>query len=270
MIRFDAVSFDYISGGVRRRALDDVSLCLEPGRMVAVLGANGSGKSTLVKLANGLALPFAGTVSVEGMDTRDASLWRSIRQMVGTVFQHPDDQIVATTVEDDVAFGPENLGVTRSEIRERVDAAIAAVGLDGLEQREPHLLSGGQKQRLAIAGALALRPRYLVLDEPTSMLDPVGRREVLAAVESLRRSGHAVLLVTHDLSEAMLADDVIVLAGGRIAWSGRPEGLLEQWDRFSTWALEEPPLLRLVRALNERGVGAPIGDVEELEGFLWR
>lgn len=269
MISFEQVSFDYRSDDAMRRALDEVTLQLEPGRMVAVLGANGSGKSTLARLANGLTIPTSGRVTVDGIDTRDDFRSRELRQLVGSVFQHPDDQIVATTVEDDVAFGPENLGLQRDEIRRRVDQAIAAVGLDGLERREPHLLSGGQKQRLAIAGALALRPRYLVLDEPTSMLDPVGRDEVSSALRSLKTSGHGILLVTHDLTEVLLADSVTVLDRGRVAWTGAPMDLLALGERLALWNLERPALIRVVERLRQADVLAPFGTVHDLEAYLW-
>jgi energy-coupling factor transport system ATP-binding protein len=183
VISFSNVDFSYRNGNAVLAALRNISLDVHPGETVAVLGANGSGKSTLARLANGLLLPEAGTVTVDGCGTDDESRTQEIRERIAIVLQHPDDQIVATTVEDDVAFGPENLGLSRDEIRRRVDEALLSVGLVGLERREPHLLSGGQKQRLAIAGALAMQPRYLVLDEPTSMLDPEGRRDVAAIIE---------------------------------------------------------------------------------------
>lgn len=235
-------------------------MSIEPGELVAVVGANGSGKSTLVRLANGTLLPTEGAVAVDGLTTADAAMETSagtsgihaIRRSVGVVFQHPDDQIVATSVEEDVAFGPENLGLSRPVIRERVDAALATVGLTGLESREPHLLSGGQKQRLAIAGALAMRPRYLVFDEPTAMLDPEGRREVLELIERLRGDGNGVMLVTHDLAEVARANRVVVLAAGTKVFDGTP-GELFVSPSLESWGLELPAVAVMVQRLIEGG-----------------
>lgn len=284
LIRFNDVTFRYSGAVPDAPALRDVDFRVEPGEIVSVLGANGSGKSTLVRLANGLLLPESGSVVVDGIDTatnvREVVVreegepgavpatagetpqkmplppGETVREIVGSVFQHPDDQIVATSVEDDVAFGPENLGLPREEIRRRVDAALEAVGLTGFERREPHLLSGGQKQRLVIAGALAMEPRYLVLDEPTSMLDPHGRREVLSVVRALKTKGHGILLVTHDLAEAGRADRVVVLDRGSVVFEGLPAGLLARGD-LARWGLERPPVSVLVEAL--RANGADIG-----------
>lgn len=253
-IRFDDVSFSYRpSAGVF--ALRNMDFELASGEMLAVLGANGSGKSTLARLVNGLLLPTTGAVHVDEMITSSAEHSFELRASVGMVFQHPDDQIVATAVEDEVAFGPENLGLPRPKLRERVDRAIADVGLTGLERREPHLLSGGQKQRLAIAGALAMHPRYLVFDEPTSMIDSQGRAEVAEVLAQLRASGRGVLLVTHDVAEALPADRVIVLADGRCVFEGRPTELLEHAS-LEAWGLELPPLSVLVREL--RALGVPV------------
>lgn len=271
MLRYDDVSFTYPSASGAVPALAGVSLAVAPGEFVAVLGANGSGKSTLARLANGIELPASGTVTVDGVRTDDPDRVYDVRAAVGLVFQHPDDQIVATSVEDDIAFGPENLGLPRAEIRLRVDEAIAAVGLAGLERREPHLLSGGQKQRLAIAGALAMRPRYLVLDEPTSMLDPVGRGEVLAIISWLRAAGHGVVLITHDLSEALGADRALVLSRGRIAFEGTAEELVD-CGRLAEWALEVPPAVRLAQSLRNAGVPVPASTVApaDIAEALWR
>jgi energy-coupling factor transporter ATPase len=272
VISFSNVSFAYRASGKPLVALRDVSLDVGPGETVAVLGANGSGKSTLARLANGLLLPDSGSVTVDGRDTRDAARTREIRERVAIVMQHPDDQIVATTVEDDAAFGPENLGLERSEIRQRVDEALAAVGLVGLERREPHLLSGGQKQRLAIAGALAVQPEYLVLDEPTSMLDPEGRRDVAAVIERLGGSGKGILLVTHDLTEAARANRVVVLDHGGIVYAGLLEELIGRTELLGACGLEVPPLALLVSRLRELGLSLPQGllDPESLVGALCR
>jgi len=273
LIRFDDVTFSYRAAAEQRPALSGVSLEVEAGEIVAVLGANGSGKSTLVRLANGILAPGRGSVTVDGIDTvtgrasaDDRRATREggpheVRELVGIVFQHPDDQIVATSVEDDVAFGPENLGLPRADIRSRVDDSLAAVGLTGLERREPHLLSGGQKQRLAIAGALAMRPRYLVFDEPTSMLDPLGRAEVLSVISELRLAGHGVLLVTHDLAEAGWADRAIVLQEGSVAFSGAPNELFENGS-LDQWGLELPPIGIVARALRGAGVPVSAGSVD--------
>lgn len=270
MLVFDYVSYRYPDAGAV--ALDDASLTLEPGTVLAVAGANGSGKSTLARLCDGLLLPATGTVSVDGFDTRDeATLW-DVRSRVGMVFQDPDDQIVGTVVEEDVAFGPENLGIDAEELRERVTGALAAVGLSGLERREPHLLSEGQKQRVAIAGALALRPAYLVLDEPTAMLDPAGRRSVLDLIDRLARTdGHGVLHVSHDVAGIARADRVLVLARGRVVFSGEPERLLSDPDLLDQAGLVLPPMGRLGAALRSCGIDlSPTAlDAESVTAALW-
>ena len=270
MIHFDHVSFRYAAGTAP--ALVDVDLEVEPGACVALLGANGSGKSTAVRLTNALLLPATGRVTIDGLDTASPGNLRELRRAVGIVFQRPDDQIVATSVEDDVAFGPENLGLTRPEIRERVDAALALVGLAGLEGREPHLLSGGQKQRLAIAGAVAMRPRYLVLDEPTSMLDPAGRSEVLSVVDRLLADGVGVLHVTHDLDAVRGADQAIVLDAGRVVFSGGIDSLFSLGEKLDDWGLAVPPLSELSRILAMRGapVTLPAGNPADIAEALCR
>lgn len=271
MISFENITYRY-GGPSGAAALGGVSLTLKPGEVVAVLGANGSGKSTLARMANGLLLPQSGRVTVDEFDTRDPEAIRRIRERIGMVFQRPDDQIVATTVEDEVAFGPENLGLPREELRRRVDEALAAVGLVGMEQREPHLLSGGQKQRLAIAGALAMRPAYLIVDEPTSMLDPQGRSEVLGIFEELRRQGHGFLHVTHNLADVLHADSAIVLDHGRVRFSGGMAEVLRQPQLLAECGLDVPPILLLAEEL--RALGAPVPaealSAEEVVGALWR
>ncbi len=258
MITFDSVSYSYPGHLGAVPAVTDVTLQVVEGEMLAVVGANGSGKSTLALLANGLLLPVSGTVAVDGIDTHDERRSFEIRSRVGLVLQNPDNQIVATTVEEDVAFGPENLGMPRDEIRRRVDESIAAVGLGGLERREPLLLSGGQKQRLAIAGVLALDPSYLILDEPASMLDSAGRREFEGVLQRLRGEGRSILLITHDLSMIAGADRVVVLDRGGVAFSGGVEGLLAAPDRLEGWGLSLPPAGELARALRERGIDVPM------------
>ncbi len=257
MIRFDEVTYTY--AGAPRPAVRELTLQLNPGEILAVLGANGSGKSTLACLVNGLLLPASGRVSVADMDTADESTMWDVRSQVGLVLQDPDDQIVGTVVEEDVAFGPENLGVESAEIRVRVDEVLAIVGLTGFERREPHLLSGGQKQRLAIAGALAMHPDYLVLDEPTAMLDSAGRESVLALIERLRAQGVGILFVTHHLADVIHADRAIVLDEGRVAFTGTPIELLGQEEVLASCGLEVPPLQRVESTLRAAGLPLPTG-----------
>jgi energy-coupling factor transport system ATP-binding protein len=245
-----------VPGGGAQTALTQVSLSVAEGEFLAVIGHNGSGKSTLAKLMNGLLLPGRGEVLIAGMSTRDTSLHRAIRQVVGVVFQDPEDQIVATLVEEDVAFGPENLGLLRAEVHERVGASLAAVDAEELRQRPPHQLSGGQKQRVAIAGVLAMRPRCIVLDESTAMLDPQGRREVLAVVRKLHAAGTTIVLVTHFMSEAALAGRIIVLAEGRIALDGSPGTVFGDRDRLLALDLDVPPVTAV--AHRARALGVPI------------
>jgi energy-coupling factor transport system ATP-binding protein len=272
VIRFESVSYSYPGHPGSVPALRDVTLEIDERELVAVLGANGSGKSTLALLANGLLAPSSGFVSVDGIDTRDEARAFDIRARVGLVLQNPDNQIVATTVEEDVAFGPENLGMPRGEIRARVDRAVAAVGLEGLERREPHLLSGGQKQRLAIAGVLALDPRYLILDEPASMLDAVGRREFKAVLGRLRSEGRGIVLITHDLAAVAGADRVVVLVEGAIVFDGGLGELLRQPLQLSGWGLSLPPVAVLAEELRSRGVPVPVDAITPgaVAEALWR
>ncbi len=232
-------------------ALDGVELAVEPGSFTAILGHNGSGKSTLAKHMNAILLPSGGTVWVDGMDTRDESKLFSIRETAGMVFQNPDNQIVATVVEEDVAFACENQGLPPEEIRRRVDEALAAVGMSDFARRAPHLLSGGQKQRVAIAGVLAMRPRCIVMDEPTAMLDPSGREEVMQAVRALNReTGMTVILITHHMDEAALADRVVVMSEGKIALDGTPGQVFCQVERMEGLSLTAPQTVLLLRELH--------------------
>jgi len=271
VIVFENVSYRYRHDAPA--ALEGVSLTVSPGEIVAVVGANGSGKSTLARLCDGLLTASSGTVTVEGIDTSDeATIW-DVRSLVGMVFQDPDDQIVGTVVEEDCAFGPENLGVPSAEIRERVTAAIEAAGLTGLETREPHLLSEGQKQRLAIAGALAMRPRFLVFDEPTAMLDPAGRRSAIATMERLaHEGGHGILIVSHDAADVARADRVIALSAGRIVFEGRPAELFTDAATLRACGLALGGAGRLAEALRALGVAvsATAVDPESLVSALWR
>ena len=229
-------------------ALKGVDLTIEQGSFVVVLGHNGSGKSTLAKTLNGVLLPCGGHVYVEGMDTLDEHLLLAIRRTVGMVFQNPDNQIVANVVEEDVAFAPENLGVSSREIRQRVDDALAAVGMGEFARHAPHLLSGGQKQRIAIAGVLAMEPECIVLDEATAMLDPVGRRE----------EGITVVLITHHMNEAEDADRVVVMDDGKVIMDGAPRQVFTQVERLRSMGLTVPDTVDLLDRLRKDGLDVPL------------
>ena len=240
-------------------ALRDVSVQIEKGSFTVVLGHNGSGKSTFAKHLNAVLLPCGGAVYVEGMDTRDERMLLEIRRRTGMVFQNPDNQIVANVVEEDVAFGPENLGVPTAEIRRRVDDALAAVGMEQFARHAPHLLSGGQKQRIAIAGILAMEPECIVLDEATAMLDPAGRREVIDTVQRLNRErGITVVLITHHMAEAESADRVIVMNDGQVAMDGAPHDVFAQVDRLHELGLAAPDTVELLHLLREAGIDVPL------------
>lgn len=241
-------------------ALRGLDLDVYSGECLALIGGNGSGKSTLAKHLNALLLPSAGEVRVDGLDTRDpASVW-AVRQRVGMIFENPDDQIIAAVVEEDVAFGPENLALPPAEIRARVDQALRALGLEELRRRPPHLLSGGQKQRLAIAGVLAMHPRCLILDEATTMLDPRGRQEVLdAALRLCREDGLALVMITHAMEEAALADRIVVLAQGQVALDGPPADVFARQDVLERLRIEPPQIALLARRLIEDGLPLPPG-----------
>ena len=249
------------------KALDDVSLEIHEGEHIAVLGHNGCGKSTLAKHLNALLLPTEGTVEVDAVDTAsEADLW-TIRQTVGMVFQNPDNQLVATTVEEDVAFGPENMGMEPSIIRKRVDEALEAVGMQEYKDKGPHLLSGGQKQRVAIAGIIAMRPKYIVFDEPTAMLDPLGRREVMETMQRLNKEeGITIINITHFMEEAVLADRVIVMEHGRIVWSGTPKEVFTHVDLLKRMQLDVPPVVELAALLHKENkqIAADLMTIEEM------
>jgi energy-coupling factor transport system ATP-binding protein len=241
-------------------ALDGLSFSIEPGEYVGIVGGNGSGKTTLARHLNALLLPTTGTVRVAGLDTRDRGAVWEIRRQVGMIFQNPDNQMVATVVEEDVAFGPENLGLPPREIRERVDAALEAVGMSGLRRSAPHRLSGGQKQRVAIAGILAMRPACIVFDEATAMLDPQGCAEVLATVRELnRRDGITVILISHALDDLMDAGRIIALDAGRVVADGPPAEVFDRIDRLPGGRLDAPPVATLARWLRQDGLRLPAG-----------
>ena len=240
-------------------ALRGVSVTIEKGSFTVVLGHNGSGKSTFAKHLNAVLLPCGGAVYVEGMDTRDERMLLEIRRRTGMVFQNPDNQIVANVVEEDVAFGPENLGVPTAEIRRRVDDALAAVGMEQFARHAPHLLSGGQKQRIAIAGILAMEPECIVLDEATAMLDPAGRREVIDTVRRLNRErGITVVLITHHMAEAESADRVIVMNDGQVAMDGAPHEVFAQVEKLHELGLAAPDTVELLHLLREAGMDVPL------------
>ena len=260
-IRTEHLKFSYDaqseSGGVM--VFDDLNLSIEEGSFVAVLGHNGCGKSTLAKHFNAVLLPEGGSVHVFGMDTSDESLLVDIRRTVGMVFQNPDNQMVANVVEEDVAFAPENLGVPSEEIRRRVDEALKLVGMYDYRLHAPHLLSGGQKQRVAIAGVIAMRPRCIVLDEPTAMLDPHGREEVISTIERLNREmGITVVLITHHMTEAIRAQRVIVMDAGRILADGTPKEVFPQVELLESVGLPVPATTKVLYALNQAGFDLPL------------
>ena len=241
-------------------ALDKVNLAIRPGEFVAVIGTNGSGKSTLARHLNALLLPSEGTVKIQGMDTLDETKLWEIRQNVGMVFQNPDNQIVAAVVEEDVAFGPENIGVPPDEIRQRVEDALKAVGMTEYRTRAPHLLSGGQKQRVAIAGTLALGSNCIVLDEPTAMLDPQGRKEIVGTVRKLNKEKHiTVVYITHNMVEAIHADRVVVMKKGRILFQGTPQEVFSRVEELEELGLEAPLAAKVAFELRKTGMKLPQG-----------
>ena len=262
------VSFYY---NKNEKALDGVSFSVEKGEFLAIVGHNGSGKSTLAKLLNGLLKPTGGEVVVDGFSSNDKNAVFEIRKRVGMVFQNPDNQLIASIVEDDIAFGPENLGVPREEIGKRIDFALKAVGMEKFRFSTPERLSGGQKQRIAIAGVLALKPKILVLDESTAMLDPQGRKEIAEVVENLLKSGVAVIAITHYMDEAAKADKVLVLDGGVVALSGKPKEVFSQKRAMKELGLEQPLAGIIADKLRARGAKIPDGVIteEELLGALW-
>ena len=271
IIKVEKLVFTY--EGAEKPTLNGLDLEIEEGSFVAVLGHNGSGKSTLAKHLNGILLPTSGRVLVDGMDTAEEQNLLAVRHTVGMVFQNPDNQIVANVVEDDVAFGPENLGIPPEEIRRRVDDALTSVQMYEYRNHAPHLLSGGQKQRVAIAGILAMKPRCIVLDEPTAMLDPVGRGEVLDAVIRLnRQEGISVILVTHHMEECIGADRLLIMSGGSIIMDGSPREIFPRVEDMEAAHLGVPDTTRLLYELNREGCSLPLEAVttEECAQALFR
>ncbi len=269
IIKIENVKFKYDKEN-SAFAVDGVSLNIKQGEFTAIIGHNGSGKSTLAKLINSILLPTEGKIYVKGMDTADDSRLWDIRQTAGMVFQNPDNQLVATIVEEDIAFGPENQGVEPSEIRRRVDDALNAVGMYEFRKRPPHMLSGGQKQRIAIAGILALNSDCIILDEPTAMLDPSGRREVMETLRKLKEKGKTILLITHYMDEAVQADRVVIMDGGTIKLDGTPREVFRNIDEIKKFGLDVPQVTELAQELSKEGLDIPLDiiDVKELVDLL--
>ncbi|MGN9164899.1 energy-coupling factor transporter ATPase [Tissierellaceae bacterium HCP3S3_D8] len=273
MIKMDKVTYEYKSYIEDKMvaAVKDVSLEVEKGEFLVVLGHNGSGKSTLAKMMNGLLIPTSGEVLVMGMNTRDdESIW-DIRQKAGIVFQNPDNQIVATIVEEDVAFGPENQGVPPAEIRKRVDNALEIVEMSAYKKHAPHLLSGGQKQRVAIAGILAMNPDCIILDEPTSMLDPIGRIEVMNTIKRLNKEeGKTIILITHYMDEAVQGDRIMVMNQGKVVMEGSPREIFSEVEKVKMLGLDVPQVTELAHELRQEGIDirADVLSVEELLNLL--
>lgn len=272
IIKIENLTFQYTQeeGEEAKKVLKDISLEIEKGSFTAIIGRNGSGKSTLAKNLNGLLLPTTGDVYVGGWNTKDDEHIWDIRQTAGMVFQNPDNQLVSSIVEDDVAFGPENIGVIPEVIRERVDKALADVNMGEYRNKAPHLLSGGQKQRIAIAGALAMEPECIIFDEPTAMLDPAGRKDIMDVIDRLHRDGITVILITHFMDEAVKADRVIILDQGRILLDGTPEEVFSKSDIVREASLDLPMAVELSDYLRARGIKVPEAVVtsEELVEFI--
>lgn len=272
MIKIEGLYHKYKVGTPQEvTALHDINLEIKQGEFVVIIGHNGSGKSTLAKHLNGLLLPTEGRVTVNGIDTRNREQIWEIRRQVGMVFQNPDNQLVATMVEEDVAFGPENLGIYPEEIRKRVDQALELVGMSEFKKKEPHYLSGGQKQRVAIAGIIAMRPACLVLDEPTAMLDPKGRREVIETITSLnRQEGLTIVHITHYMEEAVNARRLIVMENGKIVNEGTPREIFQQVEMLKGLRMDVPQMTELAYQLRKEGLQVPadILTVEEMVEYL--
>ena len=259
IITIENLIFEYTRGDESQpvRAIDNLNLEIERGSFTAIIGKNGSGKSTLAKNLNGLLLPTEGVIYVDGFDTRDDdSIW-NVRQTAGMVFQNPDNQLVSAIVEDDVAFGPENLGIEPAEIRRRVDKALADVNMGQFKKKAPHLLSGGQKQRIAIAGVVAMKPKCIIFDEPTAMLDPKGRSEIMSIIDELHAEGITVILITHFMDEAVRADRVIIMHEGRILLDGTPQEVFEQEELIRSVNLDVPLMVEMGAKLRKAGIEVP-------------
>lgn len=269
IIRIENLIFEYTQGEEEEpvRAINEISLEIEKGSFTAVIGKNGSGKSTLAKNLNGLLLPSGGSVYVKSWDTKDDDHIWDVRQTAGMVFQNPDNQLVSSIVEDDVAFGPENLGIEPQEIRKRVDKALESVNMGKYKKKAPHLLSGGQKQRIAIAGVVAMKPECIIFDEPTAMLDPKGREEIMNIIKELHEEGITVILITHFMDEAVRADRVIIMNEGDILLDGTPSEVFSQSEIIKEASLDVPLAVELAGRLRKRGIKIP-PDVITSEGLV--
>ncbi len=267
IIRIENLIYQYSheDGTVAEKAIDHVSLEIERGSFIAIIGRNGSGKSTLAKNINALLLPSDGAVYVNGYDTREEKYLWDIRQTAGMVFQNPDNQIVSTIVEDDVAFGPENLGIDPLVIRQRVDEALASVNMGEYRKKAPHMLSGGQKQRIAIAGVVAMKPACIIFDEPTAMLDPKGRKEVMSIISDLHGEGITVVLITHFMEEAACADRIVIMDQGKVVLDGPPAAVFENRDQLKAMSLDVPFVVELSHRLRQKGIPVPSHVVEKRE-----
>lgn len=273
IVKVDGISFEYISDEKALKAIDNLTLDVKRGEFVAIIGHNGSGKSTLSKNLNAILMPSEGEILIDGINTKDESRLWDIRQTAGMVFQNPDNQIVATVVEEDVAFGPENLGVEPKEIRSRVEESLKSVGIYELKDRQPHLLSGGQKQRVAIAGIIAMRPKCIIFDEATAMLDPSGRKEVMNTIKKLNKEENITTIhITHFMEEAVLADRVIVMEKGRKILEGVPRQVFSNIKRLKDIGLDVPFMTELSSLLNKEGldVNTDILTVDEMVDQLCR
>ncbi|MCR5846691.1 MAG: energy-coupling factor transporter ATPase [Lachnospiraceae bacterium] len=279
IIKAEEVTFEYIrrdeDGNVEsfNRALDKVSLDVKEGDFISILGANGSGKSTFAKHLNSILLPTEGTVWIDGMDSKDEEKLLKIRQTAGMVFQNPDNQIIGQVIEEDVAFGPENMGIPTEQIRERVDEALKTIGMLEYSKKSPNRLSGGQKQRVSIAGVLAMHPKCIVLDEPTAMLDPAGRKEVIRALRALNNvEGITIILITHYMEETIYSDKIFVMDKGKIAMEGTPREIFSQVDELIKYKLEVPKITLLAYELRKKGMRIPecILNVKEFTDALSR
>lgn len=273
MIKIEDVTYEYSSyiDDSILTAVKDLNLEVKKGEFLVVLGHNGSGKSTLAKMMNGLLIPTKGEVSVLGMNTKDEDKIWDIRSTAGMVFQNPDNQIVATIVEEDVAFGPENLGVPQEELRKRVDTALEIVEMGEYKKHAPHLLSGGQKQRVAIAGIIAMEPECIIFDEPTAMLDPTGRLEVMGTINTLNKvEGKTIIHITHYMEEAINADRIVVMNQGEIAMEGTPREVFSQVDKVKELGLDVPQVTELAHKLHKAGVNIDLDilEIEEMKGLL--
>ena len=267
IIEVNNVSFEYITDENTLKAIDNLDLQVKEGEFVAIIGHNGSGKSTLSKNLNAILFPTEGNILINKMDTREEDKLWDIRQTAGMVFQNPDNQIVATVVEEDVAFGPENLGVPPEEIRKRVDEALERVGMSEYKRHAPHLLSGGQKQRIAIAGILAMKPKCIIFDEPTAMLDPSGRKEVLDTIIDLNKNyGITVILITHYMDEAAKADRIVVMDKGKLILDGKPRDVFSNVEKMKSIGLDVPQVTELSYELQKAGINIDtrILDVNEM------